>query len=167
MRYLRLLGVLGICLVSASYANAQRVVVGIGVGGPVYVGLPPVCAYGYYNYYPYACAPYGYYGPDWFYGGVFIGAGPWFHGFRGRREFFERRGFRRDFDRDFDDRGRHFEGRGGFVHGGGVGRGSVGRDFRGGRDFHGGGDFRGGNNFRGGGSSRGRSGSHDGGRGRR
>jgi hypothetical protein len=26
------------------------------------------------------CAPYGYYGPEWFTGGVFIGAGPWFHG---------------------------------------------------------------------------------------
>ena len=24
--------------------------------------------------------PYGYYGPDWFNGGLFIGAGPWFHG---------------------------------------------------------------------------------------
>ena len=29
---------------------------------------------------PYGCAPYGYYGPEWFVGGVFIGAGPWFHG---------------------------------------------------------------------------------------
>ena len=29
------------------------------------------------------CAPYGYYGPDWFAGGVFLGAGPWFHGHRG------------------------------------------------------------------------------------
>ena len=26
------------------------------------------------------CAPYGYYGPEWFNGGIFIGAGPWFHG---------------------------------------------------------------------------------------
>jgi hypothetical protein len=26
------------------------------------------------------CAPYGYYGSEWFTGGVFIGAGPWFHG---------------------------------------------------------------------------------------
>jgi hypothetical protein len=29
---------------------------------------------------PYSCAPYGYYGPEWFSGGVFIGAGQWFHG---------------------------------------------------------------------------------------
>jgi hypothetical protein len=44
------------------------------------IGAPPVCPYGYYDYAPYACAPYGYYGPEWFSGGVFIGAGPWFHG---------------------------------------------------------------------------------------
>src|ERR1700743_3063118 len=44
------------------------------------IGAPPVCPYGYFDYAPYDCAPYGYYGPDWFVGGVFIGAGPWFHG---------------------------------------------------------------------------------------
>jgi hypothetical protein len=44
------------------------------------VGVAPVCPYGYFSYAPYNCAPYGYYGPDWFEGGVFIGAGPWFHG---------------------------------------------------------------------------------------
>ena len=52
----------------------------------VNVGVAPDCPYGYYDVPPYACAPYGYYGPEWFTGGVFIGAGPWFHGpanFRG------------------------------------------------------------------------------------
>ena len=44
------------------------------------IGPEPVCPYGYYDFTPYDCAPYGYYGPDWFSGGVFIGAGPWFHG---------------------------------------------------------------------------------------
>lgn len=44
------------------------------------VGPAPVCPYGYYDYPPYSCAPYGYYGPTWFVGGVFIGAGPWYHG---------------------------------------------------------------------------------------
>jgi len=39
---------------------------------------PPVCEWGYYPYYPYACAPYGYYGPQWFTSGIFIGAGPWY-----------------------------------------------------------------------------------------
>jgi hypothetical protein len=50
------------------------------------VGPAPICPYGYFDYYPYTCAPYGYYGPEWFVNGVFIGAGPWFHGpanFRG------------------------------------------------------------------------------------
>ncbi|MGD0893698.1 MAG: hypothetical protein ABR923_19415 [Terracidiphilus sp.] len=44
------------------------------------VGVAPDCPYGYYDVPPYDCAPYGYYGPEWFTGGVFIGAGPWFHG---------------------------------------------------------------------------------------
>jgi hypothetical protein len=44
------------------------------------IGVAPVCPYGYFDYPPYECAPYGYYGPDWFAGGIFIGAGPWFHG---------------------------------------------------------------------------------------
>jgi hypothetical protein len=50
------------------------------------IGVAPDCPYGYYDVAPYACAPAGYYGPEWFDGGVFIGAGPWFHGsgeFRG------------------------------------------------------------------------------------
>jgi uncharacterized membrane protein YgcG len=51
----------------------SQVVVGIGAA--------PICPYGYFDYAPYDCAPYGYYGPDWFDGGgLFIGAGPWFHG---------------------------------------------------------------------------------------
>jgi hypothetical protein len=66
--------VLGIGLtVSAPTAQAQ---VSVGVN----IGAAPVCPYGYYDVAPYACAPYGYYGPEWFTGGVFIGAGPWFHG---------------------------------------------------------------------------------------
>ena len=44
------------------------------------IGVAPVCPYGYFDYAPYDCAPYGYYGPDWFVGGVFFGAGPWFRG---------------------------------------------------------------------------------------
>ena len=46
----------------------------------VNIGAAPVCPYGYFDYAPYDCAPYGYYGPDWFVGGVFLGVGPWFHG---------------------------------------------------------------------------------------
>ena len=54
---------------AATSAKAQ-VAVGVGVGpavvaAPVDYG-PPACEWGYYSYYPYACAPYGYYGPGWF-----------------------------------------------------------------------------------------------------
>jgi hypothetical protein len=55
-------------------------------GVTVDIGLAPACPYGYYDAAPYGCAPSGYYGPEWFSGNVFIGAGPWFHGpsnFRG------------------------------------------------------------------------------------
>jgi len=65
--------------IAAPKANSQ---VSVGVD----IGAAPDCPYGYYDVAPYACAPYGYYGPEWFTGGVFIGAGPWFHGpdnFRG------------------------------------------------------------------------------------
>jgi hypothetical protein len=65
------------CTATAPKAEAQVA---------VEVGVAPDCPYGYYDVAPYACAPAGYYGPEWFVGGVFIGAGPWFHGaadFRG------------------------------------------------------------------------------------
>lgn len=91
MRYLKyaaLLGALfGVLLFAPGKAQAQ-VRVGIGVG-PVYgyLGPEPVCAYGYYPYYPYACAPSGYWGPSYFAGGVFIGAGPWYHPHWGPRYY--------------------------------------------------------------------------------
>lgn len=62
----------------AATASPVRAQISINVGPPP--GPPPECPYGYYDFPPYACAPYGYYGPDWFINGVFIGAGPWFHG---------------------------------------------------------------------------------------
>lgn len=77
-KYLLLAAVAGILFtISVPKANAQV---------SVTVGVEPVCPYGYYDYAPCDCAPYGHYGPEWFTGGVFIGAGPWFHGrddFRG------------------------------------------------------------------------------------
>ncbi len=80
MKYAKYLALLAVLMVPLAYSQAQvRVGVGIGVG-PGYVAAgPPACAYGYYPDYPYACAPYGYYGPSYFVGGVFIGAGPWYH----------------------------------------------------------------------------------------
>ena len=73
MKYLKLVAGCAVLLSTLSIAPAQ---VSIGVN----LGPAPVCPYGYFDYAPYNCAPYGYYGPDWFTGGVFIGAGPWFHG---------------------------------------------------------------------------------------
>jgi len=55
--------------VSAPKAEAQ-----VGVS----IGVAPECPYGYYDVAPYNCAPTGYYGPEWFNGDGFIGAG---HGF--------------------------------------------------------------------------------------
>src|SRR5258707_7232599 len=163
MRYLKYAVLLGICMVVAGTAHAQvRVGVGIGYGpgyvAPAYVAPAPVCAYGYYGYAPYACAPYGYYGPDWFAGGVFVGAGPWFHGpgWLGRwgyangwygRPWYGHPGW-----------GRAWYGGHGFVargpvhgpvrsfHGAAAGRGG----FHGAAAFHGSG-FHGGGSFHGGG----------------
>jgi len=147
-RFLALLGVLALLPLSVTPAHAQ---VSVGIGfGPGYYGGPPVCQWGYYDYSPYACAPYGFYGPNWFSGGIFIGAGPWFHpyrGFYGRpfgygRAFYNRGVFvGRGFGHPFVARG---PGRG--FHGG-V-RGPVSHGFNGG-GFHGGGSVHGGGSFHG------------------
>src|SRR5579871_4702697 len=84
MRYAKYLALLTVLMVPLAYSQAQ-VGVAVGVGGvgvavgPGYAAGPPVCEYGYYDYYPYACAPYGFYGPNYFVNGFFIGAGPWYH----------------------------------------------------------------------------------------
>jgi hypothetical protein len=84
MRYLRYLALLSIFFLPATFSHAAQFSIGVGIGTPVPVyAAPPACVYGYYPYAPYACVPYGYYGPEWFTGGVFIGAGPWFHPYRG------------------------------------------------------------------------------------
>lgn len=70
--YFALATLASLCFTAATpQANAQI---------SINIGVAPVCPYGYFDYAPYNCAPYGYYGPEWFQGGVFIGAGPWFHG---------------------------------------------------------------------------------------
>ncbi len=43
----------------------------------IVIGIQPTCSYGYYDYAPYACAPVGFYGPGYFYNGIFLGMGPW------------------------------------------------------------------------------------------
>jgi hypothetical protein len=77
-RFLVLAATAGSCLMATSHKAAAQVSINIGAA--------PECPYGYYDASPYNCAPSGYYGPEWFNGDVFVGAGPWFHGrsdFRG------------------------------------------------------------------------------------
>ena len=66
-----LAAVAGIALAAAPMAQAQIT---------VSIGAEPACPYGYYDYAPYSCSPNGYYGPQYFTSGVFIGVGPWFKG---------------------------------------------------------------------------------------
>jgi len=71
-KFLAVAAVAGVFLLAAG-PKAQAQVAGE-------VGVAPDCPYGYYDYAPYNCVPDGYYGSEWFDGGVFIGVGPWFHG---------------------------------------------------------------------------------------
>ncbi len=69
---------LAVVVAGLSFSVLPKAQAQVSVG--INIGPEPGCPYGYYDYSPYNCAPYGYYGPEWFNGGVFIGAGPWFHG---------------------------------------------------------------------------------------
>jgi hypothetical protein len=121
MKYLKYVVLVALLAMPLAYSQAEvRVGVGIGVGVGGYVAGPPVCSYGYYPDYPYGCAPYGYYGPSWFANGIFIGAGPWYHGFG--RPFYPGR-----YGRGFDGR---FAGRG-FTDRGYAGRGFSGHEVAG------------------------------------
>lgn len=103
-------------LAPARHAAAQ-ISVGINLGGGA-----PECPYGYYGYAPYNCAPTGYYGPEWFSGGEFVGAGPWHHDGDG--------GFQGRINHNYDPRYGY---QGGFPdHGGGHGDGG-----QNGHGFHG------------------------------
>jgi hypothetical protein len=132
MRHLRHLVLLSLLILPAVSAHAG-VAIGVGVGvAPGYIGPAPVCAYGYYPYYPYACAAQGYYGPQWFVGGVFIGAGPWYHGYY-------RPGFYRPVPYYHGWYGPHalahpgyYNGRAVHAYRGSVARAQVGSGFRGG-----------------------------------
>jgi hypothetical protein len=130
MKYMKYLAMLTLLTLPLAYSQAQ-VRVGVGIGlGPAYLAGPPLCAYGYYGYYPYACAPRGYYSPRYFVNGVFIGAGPWFRGW-GRPYYGPRVYDRGAYSRGFVARPlerhefaeRRFEGR-------------AFRDYRGNRGFH-------------------------------
>jgi len=69
-KFLALAAVAGIFLVATAPKAQAQVAVEVGVA--------PDCPYGYYDYAPYNCVPDGYYGSEWFNGGVFVGVGPCF-----------------------------------------------------------------------------------------
>lgn len=94
----------------------------------IYLSVPPACPWGYYDSPPYHCAPYGYWGAEFFYNGIFIGVGPWwgwgydhgwgrnrFHGYyrpgRAYRYYYDDRDGRYDRydrqERDYRDDHRH------------------------------------------------------------
>lgn len=77
MKHLRIFAFAAAAVLMAAVA-APKATAQISVG--VNIGPAPECPYGYYDYAPYPCAPYGYYGPEWFTNGIFVGAGPWYHG---------------------------------------------------------------------------------------
>jgi hypothetical protein len=170
MRYFKYLALLAVLVMVPAVYSQGQVALGVRIGSDYGLyNAPPVCEYGFYPDYPYGCAPYGYWGPDYFVDGVFIGVGPWFNfyhrypgywngffvgggfrdrGFRGFRDG----GFRR-FDRGgFEARGFRGGERGGFDRGRGfvAGNGFRGGDhgFRGGSNFHASSGFRGGNGGR-------------------
>ncbi|MEO7028382.1 MAG: hypothetical protein ABI147_03165 [Acidobacteriaceae bacterium] len=107
MRGLKVVLIAIFAVVLLGVAPASRAQISVGVG----IGAEPVCSYGYYGYAPYRCAPYGYYGPEWFNNGGFIGAGRWHRGgrFYGHvnRSYDPRFGYRGAFPA----RGGRFDGR--------------------------------------------------------
>ena len=80
LKYLALATVIvaALCFTMGFTAAAPKLEAQVSVG--INIGAAPDCPYGYYDAAPYDCAPAGYYGPEWFSSGVFVGAGPWFHG---------------------------------------------------------------------------------------
>lgn len=163
MRSLRLVLLAALLVIPFTMTANAQVAVGVGIGpavvaAPVAYG-PPVCDWGYYAYYPYACAPYGYYGPEWFAGGLFIGAGPWYHWGWGRgwgyRGGYWRGGYGYGYRGGWGGAHPGYGFRGGYVGGGHAGgyvgaRPGVGGGFHGG----GGGGFHGGGGGHGGGGHR-------------
>jgi hypothetical protein len=165
MRFLKYAALLGVLIFSVTNAAHAQVAVRVGVGPIVgAVGAEPACAYGYYPAYPYACAPYGYWGPNYFVSGVFIGVGPWYHshwrpayyghGYYGRPGYGWRPGYgyARSGYGYYGAPARGFVGGGNYGHGGGYHDGG----YRGGGGHHSGGNA----GYHGGGGHGGPSGGH-------
>ncbi len=82
----------------------------------VEIGEPPICHWGYYEDPPYRCAPRGFYGPDYFYNGIFLGVGPW-AGWGYAHGWGEHRYFDHGHGGSYHGRGGYEAERGHFAHG--------------------------------------------------
>jgi len=103
----------------------------------VNIGVQPDCPYGYYGYAPYECAPAGYYGPGYFYNGIFLGMGPWggwgySHGWGRHRFSDEGGGDYHDGPGRLNYRGNGYRGNGGRHYGGPMRGGGGGAMHQGG-----------------------------------
>jgi hypothetical protein len=116
MRHLKYLALLVALIALAAAPSQAQVSVRVHIGPDYgYYHVPPACPYGYYPDYPFGCAPYGYWGPEYFVNGVFIGAGPWYRFYYVHPAFYRRwygpgyvyfpreRHFHRFRGRDWDD----------------------------------------------------------------
>jgi hypothetical protein len=131
----KVLAVVLVLFATLSMVPSANAGVGIYITPPVIAVTPPVCEFGYYDYEPYSCAPYGYYPPDFFYGGVFIGVGPWWgwgynHGWGGHPFYGNYRGHGYEGHNEY--RGYHHGGVGHPSHGGHPGVGHPGHQGGGG-----------------------------------
>jgi hypothetical protein len=149
----------GALLSALALAPTAKAQISFGIN----IGQPPVCSYGYYGYAPYDCAPYGYYGSDYFYNGVFLGMGPWAnwgygHGWGDHR--YAGYGGRGYYGGGYGERGYGGRGYGGHGYGGGDRGygGGHGGGHGGGGGNHGGGGYGGGHG--GGGGNHGGGGHH-------
>lgn len=115
---------------------------------------PPVCAYGYFPYYPFACAPYGYWAPAWFVGGQFVGVGPWYNFYYRYPGYWTFYGGGWHHGHDGHGYYRYPNGHGGYpghpYYGGHYGYGRPG-PYAGGHGYPGPGRYPGGHGFSGGG----------------
>jgi hypothetical protein len=107
--FMRKLNVLVPAIAAAALAFGTAVPSPAQVGIGVNIGPAPACPYGYYEVPPYNCAPYGYYGPEWFSSGVFVGAGPWFHGRHGFYGHVDNRYGPEHYRGPYPNRGEHFD----------------------------------------------------------
>ena len=127
MRHLKYLALVVVFIALAAAPSQAQVSLRVQIGPDYgYYHVPPACPYGYYPDYPFGCAPYGYWGPEYFVNGVFVGAGPWYRYYYVHPALYQRwygpgyvyfpRHHQRFRDWDHDNQGHHDRGWHGRKH---------------------------------------------------